>query len=247
MPLKSLLSLKSSIFKFSKFKYSFDNLKTNNNLAFIDEIDFFHAYKKAVDLVGKDLEIPLRIHQALWSALNSLKIEGDFVELGCGAGFTFISVLNYLKLKNHDFSQKKVYLFDSFMPVKPDSFGIQSLTGTTRKPDAYANSLGEVKERFAEWPNVKLIEGLLPDSINKILSSLKSISFLHVDLNHHLAEISSLEILYDKVSNGGIILLDDYANPGRELQRIAHNDFFKIKRQNILTLASGQGLIVKIK
>ncbi|MFZ4671985.1 MAG: TylF/MycF/NovP-related O-methyltransferase, partial [Flavobacterium sp.] len=228
MSLKSLLTLKQSIFGFRNYQYSFDNLKTNNNLAFIDEIEFSEAYKIAVGLVGKDLEIPLRIHQALWCGLNSLKIEGDLVELGCGAGFTFISLLNYFKLKNLDFSNKGIYLFDSFLPVKPDSSGNQSVIGKMRKPDAYANSKDEVKERFKQWPNVKLVDGLLPASINKTIDSIRSISFLHVDLNHFQAEISSLEILYEKVSNGGLLLLDDYANPGRDIQRVAHNNFFKI-------------------
>jgi len=68
---------------------------------------------------------------------------------------------------------------------------------------------------------------------------------LHIDLNDSSTEIEALSFLYDRVSEGGIILLDDYANRGEEK---AYKDFtlyFSNKKLNILTVPSGQGIVIK--
>jgi|688.fasta_scaffold83553_2 glycosyltransferase involved in cell wall biosynthesis len=248
---KLLIRIKSTVRKLmtplldKAFRFSFDNVLTNNNLACIEEKEFAIAYSSAVKTIGSDLDIPMRIHQIIWCFCASAKIPGDFVELGCGAGFSFFATLKYLQNKNLLPKNKQIYLFDTFLPVKPDvKSGEQVLTKGSVKPMAYADSFNNVQDRFKEWPNVTLISGKLPKSLEGI-NSLEQIAFIHVDLNHHLAEINSLKVLWNKISEGGIILLDDYANPGRENQRFAHEVFFRSHNLEILTLLSGQGLVIK--
>ena len=69
-------------------------------------------------------------------------------------------------------------------------------------------------------------------------------SVLHIDLNYHEAEIESLIHLWNFFEKGTIILLDDYANPHRNLQNQAFNEFFSQRVHAILTTGSGQGIVL---
>ena len=46
------------------------------------------------------------------------------------------------------------------------------------------------------------------------------------------------------MSVGAVILIDDYWNLDREARYMARNEFFAKKRLSVLTLASGQGLVI---
>ena len=154
------------------------------------------------------------------------------------------SFFSYSKFANCDLSDKKIYLCDTFLPYKPDPLdGIQKSTGIVSK--IYSDSKLNVQNSFNKWNNVEIVQGYLPDSIDHLLTNVFKISFLHVDLNHHIPEINCLNKLWNYIPIGGVILLDDFGNPGRELQMQKHLEFFKQKKQNILSLACGQGLIIK--
>lgn len=69
------------------------------------------------------------------------------------------------------------------------------------------------------------------------------ISLISVDLNSAKPEVFSLEVLWHMVLRGGYILLDDYGrNP---MQRLAIDEFVLAKDQFVVTLPTGQGLIIK--
>ena len=82
--------------------------------------------------------------------------------------------------------------------------------------------------------NVELVKGdvckTLPEYVKKH-PELK-ISFLNIDVDVYEPIKAVLENLYNKVSKGGIIMLDDYANvfPGANK---AVDDFFKDKNVEI--------------
>jgi predicted O-methyltransferase YrrM len=131
------------------------------------------------------------------------------------------------------------------MPVKPDPLtGKQVINGSYQIATAYSDDVEAVRGNFSEWSKVEIIQGELPGSALKYLANGPSIAFLHVDLNHKTAEISTLEAMWPRLSPGAIILLDDYANKGRDEQWHAHQRFFQNRNLCILTLASGQGLVV---
>ena len=110
--------------------------------------------------------------------------------------------------------QTECYLVDTFSPFKTDKLtGVQSVEG---KKQIYAESELEVKQRFQKYDNVYVIK------VHTVLkfykeSKFNKISFVHVDLNFHEAEIMSLSYLWNRCAEGCIFLLDDYANYGRDL------------------------------
>ncbi len=65
------------------------------------------------------------------------------------------------------------------------------------------------------------------------------------DLNAGKAEIHALNVLYDRVTEGGVILLDDYGRYEFEELFHAHNAWFTNHGQNVLEQPTGQGLIIK--
>jgi len=226
---------------FKRFKHNFDNLKSNNNFYFLQDTKFLSIYENTKTILDFHPNIPLRVHQAMWCAFNANNIVGDIVELGTGKGFLFYNIMchygDLLKRKN-------IYLCDTFLSFKTDMLTGQQIpeNGISK---IYAQSYEQVKNNFARWENIKLVKGLLPNSLMESNFKIDAISFLHVDLNYYRAEIECLEYLWDKISPGGLILLDDFGNPGREAQLNAHLNFFTSKGQTILSLACGQGLIIK--
>jgi hypothetical protein len=226
------------------YNYCFDNMATNQNMTAILTDQFQRAYQRGVLAAGKDLKIPLRVHQAIWCAQNALNVEGDFVELGTGRGFIFSAIMEYLVLE-HKKIDKKIYLFDTFLPVKPDPVSGKQIVGKSyNMANAYSDDVESVKTNFSQWSNVNVIQGELPRIAEDYLNLNPKISFLHVDLNHFKAEIETLKKMWPYLVVGSIILLDDYANKGREEQWHAHQAFFQTHGLPILTLASGQGLVI---
>jgi len=68
---------------------------------------------------------------------------------------------------------------------------------------------------------------------------------LHIDLNSSKSEILAINILWNKLVDGGIILLDDYAYSGFKDIKSSWDSFAHENKFEILTLPTGQGLIIK--
>ena len=221
-----------------KHWYEGEGITSVHNSNFIYEKEFASSYASACQAVGQDFLIPYRVHLAQWAAANSLDIPGDLVELGTGRGFIMSSVLEYLSDYNHN---KKVYLYDSFENQIPNPLTGRQDSGI--KSPYYAESYESTQGTFKKFEFVKLVDGVLPYTLQKIVP--EKISFLHIDLNHSNAEIQSFEILWNILSKNAFILLDDYANLGHEEQYDAWNDISKKMKFNILSTATGQGLIIK--
>lgn len=215
-----------------------DGLTTVHNASFMYEPDFQLAYRRGVEAAGWDYGIYWRIHVALWAASNAVEIPGDFVELGTGRGMVLSSILRDLDWGNAD---KRVWLIDTFKPGKPDK-----LTGVQEGPQSpyYAANAEAVRQNFAQWPKVHVVEGLVPDVLSKI--PVETVSFLHIDLNMPDPEVAGLRHFWPLLSHGAMVLLDDYANWGREDQYRAINGIADEIGVSVLSLPTGQGLILNV-
>ena len=69
---------------------------------------------------------------------------------------------------------------------------------------------------------------------------------MSIDLNNAFAEIKAIEFFWDKLVSHGVVLLDDYAySESYRLQKSSWDKFAKSKNLEILTLPTGQGLLIK--
>jgi len=57
--------------------------------------------------------------------------------------------------------------------------------------------------------------------------------------------MATIELLWSKLSPGAIVILDDYAFTGFESQYRAWNDFAGSQNLMILTVPTGQGILIK--
>ncbi len=227
----------------AKYRFAFDGMASAHNLLFFEDERFKVATRRAVQAGHFDYDIPLRLHQAIWCADKAMKLPEDsvFVELGTGKGYVMSAILASLQFLKVDLAKKSVFLFDSFESEATDFKSEQD--GAFGRNIYYAESFKSVEENFAEFPNVKLVRGRLPETLKG--ESLEKIGFLHVDLNAPEIETECVRMLWDRIMPGGVILMDDYAYNGFPYTTTLFNELAEELGVSILTTASGQGIIVK--
>jgi hypothetical protein len=107
----------------------------------------------------------------------------------------------------------------------------------------YANSVDNVRANFAEWKNVRIIAGTVPETLDQVDAS--AVAYLHIDMNCAPPEVAALRYFWPRLTPGAFVLLDDYANRGRDEQRLAMDGVASDLGVAICTLPTGQGLIIK--
>lgn len=221
--------------------YKQDGLTTVHNAGFMQEAGFIKAEKAGVT-TGSWKNIHWRVHVILWAAYQCASVEGDFVECGTNKGGFARAIIDYI-----DFTsvKKDFYLLDTFEGLVDDLLTEAEKRNGKKEhfKNVYPNCYDEVQKTFAAFPFVKIIKGIVPDTLVQVPS--KKIAFLSIDMNSVKPEIAALNYFWDKLSKGGMIVLDDYAYVTCDLQYEAHNDWAKEKGIKILSLPTGQGLIVK--
>ncbi|MGH2833174.1 MAG: TylF/MycF/NovP-related O-methyltransferase [Solirubrobacteraceae bacterium] len=214
--------------------YAEDGLWTYHSHRFVVEPRYTRAYARAQAACGFDYAIRWRTHTVLWAAEQAVAVQGAFVECGTGRGWMASAICEFLQWRDRPF-----YLFDSFMPTYPDESGHQPSSG--RIHPNYARSVDEVAANFAEWPGVRLMIGRIPE----VLADTGPVAFLHIDLNNAVAEEHAVRFFWPKVVLGGAMIFDDYGFEGYEQQRESADRLAAELGFRILSLPSGQGLVIR--
>ncbi len=230
---------KKKIDTLENYHHRFDGMATRHNDGFRHDPRFRRAYDRAVAASGWDYGIPYRVHQALWCSRQAQKIEGDFVELGTGRGFIMSAVL--ADFPDWNLGSRVLHLCDTFEKTLPDDQGKQTSAGVLSP--FYARSIDEIKTNFSEWKRVHIHQGNVFDTLPR-LDDIR-IAFLHIDMNFYEPEVYGLRLLWDGIPRGGVVLLDDYAYQSHEQQYRAMNELGAKAGFDILSTATGQGIIIK--
>lgn len=140
------------------------------------------------------------------------QIPGDFVECGVWRGGATIFMAGLLSEWS---DSRKVWVCDSFQGCPEPS------------PDQYPKDKGdphhtfkflaipkaEVEANFVRYglngPHVRFVEGFFRDSLP---GPIEQIALLRADGDMYESQTQILEALYDKVSPGGFVIIDDYYN-----------------------------------
>jgi len=201
-----------------------------NNSLFEDEA-FRSAWQQNITLEA-DRSAGWRRYILATTAYNCVQLEGEFVECGVYLGTGLKTVVDYLGGEKFP---KLFFGFDTF------DFGRNSNLETVVNPE---EMLQQIQGRFANYPQVKLILGADSHSLEEFAP--KKIAFLHLDLNQAQAEIDALNILFERVVPGGVVVLDDYEWSGihRE-QKNLEDPWFDQKKYRVIPLPTGQGMIIK--
>ncbi|HLI85122.1 MAG TPA: TylF/MycF/NovP-related O-methyltransferase [Bryobacteraceae bacterium] len=228
--------------------YARDGLFTFNNDGFREDPGFKAAYERGVKAsAGFDPRIEWRIHVALWVARTASRIPGDFVECGVNAGFTSSAIMQRLNWCSID---KTFYWIDTFNgPVLTQYSQMEVKLGRRRVAEqavareAYVTNLDLVRANYAEWPNVEIVQGAVPDVLPAL--GIERVAFLHLDMNCAYPERAALEHFWHLLSPCAMVLLDDYAYYGNEYLAQAIDSAASSLGTEVLSLPTGQGLIVK--
>ncbi len=205
-------------------------------VGFVDDPRFKAALKKCAT-TAQERSLVWRLHTQAWAAGHCLDIPGDFVECGVYKGFCSDFVINYLDFADR---RKTFFLYDTFAGI-PEAHRADSPVrpGGYQEAGLYEAALA----RFAPYANVRVVKGVVPDVFADVCP--EAVAYLHLDMNSASAEIGALEVLFDRVQPGGMIVLDDYGWQWYRAQKEAEDKFFGAHGHGVLELPTGQGLVVK--
>ncbi len=210
-----------------------DNLFTyQRNLGFLEDEKLMAGYHRhATTTVEQSLL--WRIAIVAWGAFNGLRRDGDFVECACYKGTTARIVCDYLDFAARQ--DKHYYLYDLF--EHDQSMPHHSM------PEHSAQLYEEVKQRFTDFPNVTVTQGRVPEVLERVAP--EKIAFMHLDLNNADAEIGALELLFDRMVPGAVLILDDYGWLAYRAQKAAEDPWLEKRGYRVAELPTGQGLVIK--
>jgi len=210
-----------------------DNLLTwGRNMSMLDDAPFVAAWQSNAES-GSDQAIIWRRYILACAAYHCVQLEGDFVECGAYTGVGIKTIVDYLG--GADFP-RTFWGYDVF--EHDESMINHSM------PELGQGLYQRVQEKFATYPQVRLVKGLIPEVF--ALGCPERISYLHIDLNQAPAEIAALEQLFDRVVPGGILILDDYEwSDIYRGQKLAEDVWFDARKYRVMPLPTGQGLVIK--
>lgn len=149
-------------------------------------------------------------------------VSGDIVEFGCYIGTTSVFLAKHID----SWQDKKLWLFDSFegLPEK-SSQDRSSLGDLFKKGELLATKkqliLNLKKCNLTNFPKIKkgwfneLVESDIPDKI----------SFAFLDGDYYDSIMSPLRLIWDRLEDGAVIVVDDYGNPALPGAKIAVDEW----------------------
>lgn len=210
-----------------------DNFITwGRNNSMFDDQAFVNAWQGNCESAA-DKGIVWRRYILATSAFHCVQLEGDFVECGAYTGVGVKTVVDYLGGTRFP---KTFWAYDVFEH--------QDHMDNVPMPEVGPELFSRVEKKFQNYPQVRLVKGLIPDSFKDHCP--ERIAYLHIDLNQAKAEVAALDVLFSRVVSGGMVILDDYewASIYRP-QKIAEDAWFDQRGYRVIPLPTGQGLLIK--
>jgi O-methyltransferase len=195
------------------------------------------AFRRAYDHSGA-AHIEFRAYVCCWAAEQVSKIIGDFVECGVNDGWLSLTACEYL---NFNRLEKSFLLFDTFRGIPSEQISDEERPRALRH--RYVECYEATCGRFAPFPRAKLVRGIVPDSLETV--EIGNVAYLSIDMNIEKPERAAIEYFWPKLSPGAVVVLDDYAFAGYDAQHRSMDDFARSVGAPVLTVPTGQGLMIK--
>ncbi len=142
------------------------------------------------------------------------EVPGDLIETGVWRGGSVILMRGVLAA--HADPERRVWVADLFRGLPPPNGKWQiDARSKLHEVDLLAVSRAEVERNFQAYglldDRVRFLEGWFEDTLPG--APIEQLAVLRLDGDMYRSTISVLEALYDRVSPGGFIIVDDYALP----------------------------------
>lgn len=203
------------------------------------------VYNASIENVEEGTYWPERAHTMIGlKRLDNIKfcveyclknnIAGDFIETGVWRGGATIFMKGILKAYGSD---RKVFVADSFEGLpEPETKYIHDQNDPHHTFKFLAVPLEEVKNNFRAYDllddNVIFIKGFFETSLKT--APIDKLAILRLDGDMYSSTIHVLDTLYDKVTKGGFIIIDDYTLPGAKAAVIDFRNKRNIKDEIVL-------------
>lgn len=173
----------------------------------------------------------------------AMEVPGDIGELGVFRGLGLMTWANLLESYCIGDRTKVVYGFDNWKGFaglseqdgNPVS-SVQKVPGGFSPEDYYEELLGAIeifdKDRFVPWKSrIKLVKGGIENTTAAFAKDNPGVKFslLHFDCDLYKPTKAALENLWPMVSNGGVIIFDEYSIPDWPGETKAVDEFFADK------------------
>jgi len=223
----------------SAFTYDSDGLRTEHASDFLDNPLFLRAYA-AGKATGSwwDRDVHWRAYVVCWAASRGRTLAGDYVECGVHRGGYSRMLAEYVDLAS--LPGKKLYLVDSYCGV-PERFVGAELA--KQYADAYGEFHDDVVRTFAPWPNAIVVRGVVPDVLPQV--GVERVCYVSIDMNCVEPSIEAARHFWPIMTSGAVMVLDDYGFLYFQDQKVAFDRFAKEIGTEILSLPTGQGLLIK--
>ncbi len=234
-----------NIFDAAKSAYNNDGLFTKHNCDFMSDPFIQECFNIQANTNGEQHDPHYwRTYIYLWAGKRQMALDGDFVECGVCKGGSARALIHYT-----DFGKcpKKFYLFDTYAGLLPSHVTEEekALEALGQRPKyEYEPCIEQVKATFQPFRNVIIVQGAVPESLPNFPEEAK-VSFISIDMNCVIPEIAAANFFWDKMVSGAIMLLDDYGWWGHIMQKEGFDKFAHEKGVEVLSLPTGQGLIIK--
>jgi O-methyltransferase len=235
---KKLLINSYTFLKGRRVVYDMRGLITDKNCDFMKDAKFLEGYTAAMGQIYFPEPPAWQAHVNQWAAFHAKQLTGDFVECGVNRGFYSMSNMTYIDFKS--LKNRKYYLFDTFCGLDPEFCTKEEYL---RTKDIYQNCYQFVVDSFKKFPNVVIVKGPVPKTLSQV--DIKKVAYLSIDMNCAFPEVEALKYFWPKLEPGGIVVLDDYGWPGAENQKKAADDFASSVGVRVLSLPTGQGMLIK--
>jgi hypothetical protein len=171
-----------------------------------------------------------------------MHVPGDFVECGVNTGIFSLAICDYLDFNATD---RSFWLFDTFAGIPEEQVSERERSlGRLEENSAWFSDCFELATaNFAPFPRAKLVRGKVPDTLSTV--EIERVAYLSLDLNIVEPEIAALEFFWDKLSPGALVVLDDYGWSAYRPQKEVMDAFASTRGVEILTLPTGQGLLLR--
>lgn len=156
------------------------------------------------------------IHMCMDQVLTD-DIPGDFIETGVWRGG--VCIFMRAVLQAYGCVDRTVWVADSFEGIPEttrESHPLDQKLALHKANGVLAVSMQVVRENFRRYglldDQVNFLPGWFKDSLPE--APIDRLAILRLDGDLYESTIDALENLYPKLSNGGFVIVDDYAIPG---------------------------------
>ena len=182
-----------------------------------------------------------RCYVLLDLARTTRGIKGDIAECGVRHGKSSLFILSGIGKG----SGRKFHVFDSFEGLSEPGASDRDEAGDT----VWVHGELAVQEqtvlnnlRGFDMP-IELHKGWIPDRFKDVKN--RKFAFVHVDVDLYEPTRDSFAFFYPRMSRGGIMICDDYGSAYCPGAKKAVDEFFATKPERVISLPTGQSLVVK--